>query len=233
MTDLSSIAQTNGSQLRRGDDLLRDKLRSALAARSEDQVRLTALEEARERARQKRWAHSDTVADAEQAVNRAKHTDPVDRVYDFLNTNETSVSSQGLVEAEVALQEAQAEYRNITELEDAIDGEITTVNSRIADRQRAVNDAMAALVSNSPEYQRLFKELDETWARLRGLRKCFATISRLCPQIHPSLSEKGQSVQPLDWTRTGFPNDEQPTQVWSEALARLLQDPNTKLPDMV
>ena len=88
-------------------------------------------------------------------------------------------------------------------------------------------------VCESPEFLALFTELDDAWARLRGLRKCFSTIQQALSGHMPGpLMSRWQTVVPLDYD-VSYPLDEQPCAVWSEALERLLTDPDAVLPSEV
>ncbi len=94
-------------------------------------------------------------------------------------------------------------------------------------------DALANVVCSSREFADLLSELDKTWARLRGLRKCFRAIQdSLSGQMPGPLMARWQGVIPLDYDDS-FPVHEQPCAVWSEALQRLLTDPDAALPSEV
>ena len=87
-------------------------------------------------------------------------------------------------------------------------------------------EALADVVCGSPEFALLFSELDKTWARLRGLRKCFRVIQdALSGHMPGPLMSRWQTVVPLDYD-VSFPLDEHPADLWSQALERLLADPD-------
>ena len=94
-------------------------------------------------------------------------------------------------------------------------------------------EALADVVCGSPEFARLFSELDNAWARLRGLRKSFRAIQEALSGHMPGpLMSRWQTVVPLDYD-VSYPLHEQPFDLWSEALERLLTDPDTVLPSEV
>ena len=88
-------------------------------------------------------------------------------------------------------------------------------------------------VCESPEFLALFTELDDAWARLRGLRKCFSTIQQALSGHMPGpLMSRWQTVVPLDYD-VSYPLDEHPADLWSQALAAVQADADAKLPSKV
>ena len=91
-------------------------------------------------------------------------------------------------------------------------------------------EALADVVCGSPEFARLFSELDNAWARLRGLRKCFRAIQQaLSGHLPGPLMSRWQSVVLLDYD-VFYPLDEEPTDLWSQTLEALLNDHKAPLP---
>ena len=59
--------------------------------------------------------------------------------------------------------------------------------------------ALAELICQSHEFQHLFVELEGAFARVRGIRKCFAAIQRaLKGQMPQQLTDKWQATVSLD-----------------------------------
>jgi len=117
--------------------------------------RLQALKDARTRAQQQRWDIAPRVTEAEAELNKAKQDDPTRRVYDYVNNNETVLTSATLVSAQARLDEVEVGYQNICQPEDALDAEISQVSNRVNQRQTAVHMAMAEFVTVSPVHQSL------------------------------------------------------------------------------
>jgi hypothetical protein len=93
-----------------------------------------------------------------------------------------------------------------------------------------MHEALADVVCESPEFARLFTELDNAWARLRGLRRCFKAIQdALSGHMPGSLMSRWQNVIPLGYD-VSRPLDQQPAKLWSQALEWLLTDPDAVLP---
>jgi hypothetical protein len=122
---------------------------------------------------------------------------------------------------------------------EALTSEIITATNRVQRSQAAVHAALAEIVCDSPELEHLYAELEQAWARLRGLRKAFAAIQRsMNGQMPQDLADRWIATVSLDpeAIRDAFgpiPTDNHPFQEWSEALARLLANPDAPLPSQV
>ena len=138
-----------------------------------------------------------------------------------------------IAEAQAAVDRAKSELARIEEIQQALESEIQRAQAHLRPRRDSMYEALADVVCGSPEFARLFSELDNAWARLRGLRKSFRAIQEALSGHMPGpLMSRWQTVVPLDYD-VSYPLHEQPFDLWSEALERLLTDPDTVLPSEV
>jgi hypothetical protein len=138
-----------------------------------------------------------------------------------------------IAEAQAAFDKARADLQHVTEIKRALETEIERAQARLRLRRSSMHQALADVVCGSPEFARLFTEVDNAWARLRGLRKCFRVIQdALSGHMPGPLMSRWQTVVPLDYD-VAYPVDERPADLWSQALERLLTDPDAVLPSEV
>jgi chromosome segregation ATPase len=222
--------------LKRLDDPIsaeRSNLRQALANLKAEQQQLERLNGARERSREQSWVVSSKISDAQTELSRAQDNEPSRLARAFASGQQQGVPSP-VDRAKSRLDEAEQEYQKIEEIEEALDAEIVTVNNNLDRRQAAVHAALAELVCVSPEFHSLFVELEQAWARLRGVRHAFQQIQHAMNGYMPEeFSAKWQASVSLAPGIIGVPTDNAPVQAWSVALARLLEDPDAALPDNV
>jgi hypothetical protein len=216
----------------------RDRLRTALANRKTEQEKLDALEQARTRAMEQSWDLASKLRDAEESSRLARAEEPSRLARAYTSGDRDAISPVEV--AQTTLDKAQSEYHQIEQVEDALTNEIITATSRVQDAQTKVHAALAALVCSSSELQHLYVELEQAWARLRGVRKAFALIQHqmnghmpqpLVDRWIASVSLNPEAVLGSDGH--AIPTDEIPVQAWSEALARLLDNPDAPLPSQV
>jgi hypothetical protein len=193
----------------------RNALSTAIAALTEEQRRLDALEDARTRAREQSWAAASNEREAETALRKVRADERSRLAYAFAEGNVESVSPVTIAQSGLAA--AQAEIARITEVEEALDTELITVSNRRDRAQTAVHAALAALVCNSPEFHHLLAEQTKAWARLRGIRKACALIAHeLHAQMPDEFDKRWQAVVSLDpqavrdATGQPIPTDEAP-----------------------
>jgi len=213
---------------RSGDQqsIARQRLRQAVEAVREEEARLQALEAAQLRAGDQLCAAQSTVIEAESILQQTERIDPEHLAYSFA-AGETI--ERPIAETRARLDRAKSELEHMEEIQQALESEMQRVQRRLRLRRSSVYEALADVVCESPEFARLFSELENTWARLRGLRKCFRAIQdSLSGHMPGPLMSRWQTVIALDYD-VSYPLDEQPAQLWSQALERLLIDPDAIL----
>jgi hypothetical protein len=209
----------------------RERLRSAIAALREGSDRIAALEAGQERASENYRTAQQALIEAESVLQQAGRIEPERLAYTFI-TGET-IDRLPIAEAQVQLDRAKSELGHVEAIQQALESEIQRAQGRLRLRRASMYEALADVVCGSPEFARLFSELDNAWARLRGLRKCFSAIQQALSGHMPGpLMSRWQTVVPLDYDLS-YPLDEQPADLWSEALERLLTDPDAVLPSEV
>jgi hypothetical protein len=135
--------------------------------------------------------------------------------------------------AQLKLEAAQAEASQIERIEAALDADLAAVNNRLQRCQDAVHAALADLVCNSAEYQRLLEQHRAAWHRLRTVKVTLRTIQKALHGEWPEhLATEIDRGEPLD-VRVGYPVDDKFVGAWAEALANLPVDPDSELPSQV
>jgi DNA repair exonuclease SbcCD ATPase subunit len=209
----------------------RERLRSAIAALQEDSDRIAALESGPQRASENQRTAQQALIEAESVLQQAGRIEPEHLAYSFI-AGET-IDRLPIAEARAQVDRAKSELEHIEEIQQALESEIQRAQGRLRLRRDSVYEALADVVCGSPEFARLFSELDNAWARLRGLRKCFSAIQQALSGHMPGpMMSRWQTVVPLDYD-VSYPLDEQPADLWSQALERLLTDPDAVLPSEV
>ena len=209
----------------------RARLRSAIGALQEDNDRIGALELAQERASENQRTAQQTLIEAESVLQQTRPIEPERLAHSFA-AGET-IDRLPIAEARARVDRARSELEHIEEIRQALQTEIDRAQMRLRLRRDSMYAALADVVCGSPEFARLFSELDQTWARLRGLRKCFRTIQDAMSGHMPGpIMSRWQTVVPLDYD-VSYPLDEHPVGLWSQALERLLTDPDAVLPSEI
>ena len=217
---------------RSGDQqsIARQRLRQAVEAVREEEARLQALEAAQLRAGDQLCAAQSTVIEAESILQQTERIDPEHLAYSFA-AGETI--ERPIAETRARLDRAKSELEHMEEIQQALESEMQRVQGRLRLRRSSVYEALADVVCESPEFARLFSELENTWARLRGLRKCFRAIQdALFGHMPGPVMSRWQTVVPLDYD-VSYPLDEHPADLWSQALAAVQADADAKLPSKV
>jgi hypothetical protein len=219
----------DATQLRRGDDLNRDKLRQAITAHREEAARLHALEQAQARSQDNVRAARSVLTPAETNLVKTSEVSPQALAYSFVNNAVLDIEHDVKL-AESVVERAQTELRQAESINDALEQEIGHVQNRLARRKSDLHEALANLVCDSPAFAQLLKANDEAWHRLRSIRVCFGAIHDIIGMHLPqSVSNQWQLTQPLE-DRVGYAVDQQLIGAWREALRALLQDPDAPLP---
>jgi chromosome segregation ATPase len=218
-------------QLRRGsNDPHRDKLRQALAALSEQRQRLHKLEQGHERCHEQVCHAYAAQLNAEEHLRAHAPNEPQRLALAYLN-NQVLDAGITLNDLEDQVARATAEHARLSQVEAALNSEIAESRRRMQDCHGQVHAALSELICSSPELAQLFAELDQAWAKLRGIRKAFDLITTaLHGDMPTNLMNKWQISPPLDYNAIGFPLDESAANAWQAALQRLLADAEVPLP---
>jgi len=190
----------------------RAALKAATAKLHEEQARLTALELAAARVADELRAAESALAESETTASALRRREPQNLAWDLVE--------HGLLQLE--------------EIAAALASEITQSQSRLRSLRGPYLQSLSDVICNSPEFQYLLQELDNCYARARGLRKTFATIQKTCGGYLPHAHEiKWQEVPPLNHEAINYPRDEKPAELWAEALRELENNADAVLPDGV
>jgi hypothetical protein len=209
----------------------RERLRSAIATLQEDSDRIAALESGQEHASENYRTAQQALIEAESVLQQMGRIEPEHLAYSFI-AGET-IDRLPIAEAQAQVHRAKTDLGHIEEIQQALESEIQRAQGRLRLRRDSMYAALADVVCGSSEFLALFTELDQAWARLRGLRKCFRAIQEALSGHMPGpLMSRWQTVVPLDYD-VSYPLDEQPANLWSQALKRLLTDPDAVLPSEV
>jgi hypothetical protein len=208
----------------------RSRLRQALAAVHEEEDRIQALEAGQSRAHEAVRHSRQAILDAEQSLRGLRTVEPTRLAFAFINGEELQ-DRQTVGEAEALLDRLKSEHAHSQEIDQALEGELRSAETRLRLRRGALYQALSELICSSPELEDLFADLEQTWARLRGLRKCFDHITTaLHGQMPAKLMSRWQVSPPLDPSIIGYPLDEQRYRRWASALEALLADADAELP---
>jgi hypothetical protein len=215
------------------DDLqhaARDRLRQALDAQRDEKERFDYLYAAKERlADDLRRAHGK-LADARDALHASRTTAPLETVYAYAAGEELR-HRQSIAEGEALVQRRQNELDALNDVDHGLDHELSAVEARLRTRTAMVQAALAQVIETSPEFAALCTEIQKTWQRLRTLK---VTGDHILTACHGNLSASAyraiQSAEPLE-LRVGYDLDDSGYfDRWQNALARLLENPDTALP---
>jgi chromosome segregation ATPase len=198
----------------------RSKLRSAIDHHQTTLQRLSALQDARERAQESFYEACDRLREAEQLLADATRGERERLVYSYVNNEDASSS---IPELEAQVDKVNQEIETIRKLRAAIDQEVELVTHNLDYRRLDLVAAAAAVVVDSAEFARLNNELVTAKSRVLTLRACLGQISHKVGAGLPSGSKA------LD-ERTSDEIDPQPSAAWENSLSNLLQDGDAELP---
>jgi hypothetical protein len=214
-------------------DPSRAKLREALARSREEEQRLDGLSQALERCHMENLAASTALQASIEELAKARHVDKRDLAYRFANS-EILERTHEIEAAEALVARNQAELERLSEVEQALADEIKASQSRLTMRQMALREQLSEVICSSPQFNELLERLDQLWGSMRGLHKCFRTLSAALgglPDVH---FRRIHRVVSLDPDAVGEPQlDERPAEAWSKALSALLQNADAPLPNGV
>jgi hypothetical protein len=136
--------------------------------------------------------------------------------------------------AEAAVARHQAEIERLSEIEQALSDEVRQSQSRLVMRQMTLREQLSEVICSSPQFNELLEQLDQLWGRMRGLHKCFRTLSAALgglPDVHFRRIHRVVSLDPDALYQPQL--DERPAAAWSAALSALRENPDAPLPDGV
>jgi chromosome segregation ATPase len=208
----------------------RTALAAAIAALAEEEARLQGLETARERSDSELAHRHHQLMEASAALRDARRSEPAALAYAWAN-NETLEDGQPTAEAEALVTRRRADHDHQTEISNALTAEISQIQQRVARAHDHLNSVLAEVVCNSDEMRALMAQLDEAWARIRGIRKAMDFItSDLKGNMPSALLSHWQASVPTDHRIVGYDTDESPFQAWSKTLEALRRDASVSLP---
>jgi hypothetical protein len=213
----------------------RAALKAATAKLHEEQARLTALELAAARVADELRAAESALAESETTASALRRREPQNLAWDLVEHGLLQLErSQSRAEAAAVVERHRSECSRLEEIAAALASEITQSQSRLRSLRGPYLQSLSDVICNSPEFQYLLQELDNCYARARGLRKTFATIQKTCGGYLPHAHEiKWQEVPPLNHEAINYPRDEKPAELWAEALRELENNADAVLPDGV
>jgi hypothetical protein len=213
-------------------DPSRAKLRQALARSREEAERLDGLSQALERCHGELLTAQSALQVSIEELAKARHVDKRDLAYRYAEGAILEMS-HSIEAAEALVARNRAEVERLSEVEEALDGEVKASRARAVARQMSLREALSELVCSSEQFNGLLEQLDQLWGRMRGLHKCFRTLSAALgglPDQHFRRIHRVVSMDPD--VIVGEPQlDERPAAAWASALAALAQDPDHPLPE--
>jgi chromosome segregation ATPase len=219
-TDAGVIADRPGA--------LRDRLRQAIASVAAETERLTALEQAQERAHQQMWEAESRLAGAKGAQERAAREERQSLAYRCANND--ALTDDPVAAAKVATEAAQAEVDQLQRVEAALAGEIDKIQPALRTYRANMHAAIAEIVIASDEYAMLIEQHAAAWKQLRSIKTALrAVVAGLHGQMPQRYMDEPDRSEPLE-PRVGYPVDNALISGWAEALAALEQDASAELP---
>jgi len=214
----------------------RAALAAAIAARDEERQCHAALEAALERAKDDRRAAADRLREAEAALRHVKADNATRVAYAFLN-REPDVDAVG--PAEVAVEQTLAEVSRATQIEEALAHEIEVSQTRVTNLRAPLKQALANVITTSPQFLALFDQRDAAWQWLRTLIVLFQEIQHALDGYMPEhMRISFSGVEPLEKGVSHFDGeklvpynwDRDLVATWEDALSELQHNAAASLP---
>jgi DNA repair ATPase RecN len=207
----------------------RDQLLTALAHLREEERRLASLTEAQQKAMEKSWGLPDRVRTAEAELKRVREAETSRLAYEFASAG-TITATSPISNAQLALEQAQAEHEQIHRVRAALDHELAQCDSRLNTTRHMVWAALAGLVCASAEFAQLVRQHRAAWQRLRTVKQTLRVVRTACHGYLPKAFEDEIDIaEPLE-IRVGYGVDDGFVEAWRSALETLQLDPDTDLP---
>lgn len=211
-------------------DQLRIRLRAAQHAVRQETDRLGGLQTALERARSERAGALEAVDQAERLVTQAKRDWHHHLVVAATGGQEvTGIPAPESAQAEVDLRNEQ--LRSADELLAALAEEISGCENALVGLRRARDETAGALISRSPEFLVLLRNIQAAFATLRSARIAIREIGRLVT-LETRLVDLSLVDQPVLPERfVGYEVNEALVGAWRDAVTQLLRDADAPLPE--
>jgi hypothetical protein len=212
----------------------RDALREALNAQQAERDRHDFLTMG-QRSQRELFDANAALAEARQTLLELKRVVPADLAYAYA-AGDTISNRQSLAEAEAAVTRDESRVAHLHEVEAALAGKIAE-SAAAQTATAAGNQALGAVLSQSPQFGELCHAIEQAWAHLRTLRLAFGVIQKAAKAAHGNLptniERRATASQPLAEDIVGFDQfDHAYVDRWKSCLARLTQDPDVALPGL-
>lgn len=215
------------------DPTSRDNLRSIITQITETQQRLAALEDARVRAREDRWALGSRLRDAQYELSRAQAEERSRIAYAYTNQQAVRDEITPVESAKLTLDRVQSEYDHIETVEASLDTEIPQVQSALRQLRNDQYTAISQIVCNSDEYEALLTAHTAAWRHLRSIKETLRTVQAgLHGQMPHALYDMASRSEPLE-IRVGYPVDPELVTAWATSMSALENDADAPLPTSV
>ena len=163
------------------------------------------------------WDANEAVERAEQALNRARTTEPQRLTAGLIG--DPAASGPSVEQATWALEEARADYQRALQTREALDAQRNDAERDLSDTERSVREAIRTVVraeGNGEKELALYRDAQAEVARRAEIIALLDTWNCLPPRainLHPEFAP-ARAERP-----------------WREALAALETDANAQLPE--
>ncbi len=206
----------------RAASIEREALRTAIARKTEAEARIDKLVHVLSAETERKYAASNAVDTAESALALARAHEAGDNVRKALG--EEPESPLTVLEAQRAVEHAQADWKALHALCEGISERIEAERNSFQYVEKAVDDAVKSVVSSSPEGRAVVTQYCETLTALAAVEK---TLHALLDFLSPELRER--AMQHHIASRDGF-RKLAPDPKWIAAIAALRRDADSPLP---
>jgi hypothetical protein len=208
----------------------RERLRDKLALLHEEETRLAALEDGRQRAVEQVREVAHRLHEAETALSELQADDPLRRAYAYVNQQVIDDDADTLAAAAL-VEKLRVEHDQASAIDETLSGEIEQAQIWLRRARNEVRIALAAIVNDSAELRHLLDSQDHHFAAIRGIKKaCTVIADTLKGDVSNEFFSRWQAAVPLNPDAIGYFVDEEPAARWDAALSQILIDPDTELP---
>jgi len=176
--------------------LLRDQLRTAIAALNEEQHRLDGLTEGRTRAHNERRQAQAALDDAHHKLEHLRAEAKADLAYDYLNREKSKLP---IAETEALINRHRNELERLIEIDQALTSEIARTEERLRRLNIARQQVLADVLIADPAFRALVDAVPAAWAHLRTMRGALAAVHKTLGTAFPDrFRSTYQCVESLD-----------------------------------
>lgn len=210
-------------------EALRYQLRAARLKVTQEEDRLAGLERARERARGETYGALEALALAEQVRTDAQRHWHRHLVVAYTGGQDI-LGTPSPENAQAEVDRRAEQLRSADALLAALGEEIERCEAEILGLRGARDEAAGLLVSRSPQFLGLLRDIQAAFATLRTCRVAIREIGKLVP-VESRLRDLSLVEQPTGPERfVGYRIDEDVVAAWLQAVARLREDADAALP---